>query len=346
MTTAVLKLKSSDGTYLNYTLDKVITTIGRSRTNDIVVDDTSISRLHVRIENRDGQYFVIDNNSSNGTYLNRRKISTAPLQDGDMVIAGQVQFYFSQQVVGGAKTQTLPLMGNEENLPGLGQTVIASSGYEDTPPSGQQSIQPAHPTQAPEPPPVTPPMPPPSVQAPPAPPTPPTAPSQNVAPPPSPYSGPPPTPGYAPPPQPSTPYQNMLDPELFDVASPFSRLIAYFLDYLFVMVTVLPSIALTFLGQETLGMILSLLPLVASLVNWIGGWLKYGKTIGKHLMGLRIIDVEAPQKQGLAPVTMIKRIIGFFICGLTFNLLLLTILFDDEGRGFHDKFAGTKVVKY
>ena len=339
MTTAVLKLKSSDGTYLNYTLEKEITTIGRSRTNDIVVDDTSISRLHIRVENRNGQYFAIDNNSSNGTYLNRRKISTAPLQDGDMLIAGQVQFYFSQQAIGGAKTQTLPLMGNEENLPGLGQTVVASA-YQDTPPSAQDIVQPPPPTSAPVPPPVTPPMPPPAAS------TPPRAPSAPPGPPPAPSSPMPPPQSYAPPASQNMPYQNMLDPELFDVASPFSRLIAYFLDYLFVILTVLPSIVLTFLGQQTLGMILSLLPMIAGLANWIGGWLKYGKTIGKHLMGLRIIEVENPQKQGLAPVTILKRIAGFFICGLTLNLLLLTILFDDEGRGFHDKFSGTKVVKY
>lgn len=361
MTMAVLKLKSSDGTYLNYTLDKPITTLGRSKTNDIIVDDTSISRLHVRIENRNGQYFVIDNNSSNGTYLNRRKVSTAPLQDGDTLIAGQVQFHFSHKVIGGMKTQALPLIDADENPSKLNQTLavnFANVGGDDhplagppQPPSPAVSMPPADvppptPFQQPTPPePIAAPQPIPTPEPPPAW----AEPSAYDAPPAPPMPPPSSTPGLPSTPEPqasSMPYQTMLDPELFDVASPFTRLIAIVLDVLLMFLLFIPSIAMTFLEQALLGSLLGLLPMIAWFVNYIGGGLKYGKTIGKHLMGIRIVDLDHPQQQGLSFVVLLKRLVGMMICGFTMNLLYLTILFDDEGRGFHDKFANTKVVKY
>lgn len=348
MTMAVLKLKASDGTYLNYTLDKPVTTLGRSKTNDIVIDDTSISRLHVRIENRNGQYFVIDNNSSNGTYLNRRKVTTAPLQDGDTLIAGQIQFHFSHKVIGGMKTQALPLMDAAESPVRLNQTTAMS--FTDLADEDQTYVGPnPTETEAPVPPP------PPSGSA--APPPPVSTPAPPKVPPPHQpaYSPPPPAtppaPAFKSSPPPiakpaGIPYQNTLDPELFDVASPFSRLLAQIIDSALVFVLMIPSVAMIFLDLPMIGAILYLLPLLASLVNFFGGWLKYGKTVGKHLMGIRIIDLDDPKKVGLSVGVLIKRIIGMFICGITMNLLYLTILFDEEGRGFHDKFANTKVVKY
>jgi hypothetical protein len=50
-------------------------TVGRAAGCQVTVDDTYVSQLHARVFSRDGQLFVEDLGSTNGTYLNRVKVS-------------------------------------------------------------------------------------------------------------------------------------------------------------------------------------------------------------------------------------------------------------------------------
>lgn len=50
-------------------------TVGRAAGCQITLDDTYVSQLHARVFARDGQHFVEDLGSTNGTYLNRQKVS-------------------------------------------------------------------------------------------------------------------------------------------------------------------------------------------------------------------------------------------------------------------------------
>jgi hypothetical protein len=50
-------------------------TVGRAAGCQVTVDDTYVSQLHARVFNRDGQLFVEDLGSTNGTYLNRAKVA-------------------------------------------------------------------------------------------------------------------------------------------------------------------------------------------------------------------------------------------------------------------------------
>src|SRR5262249_52980174 len=50
-------------------------TVGRAAGCQVTVDDTYVSQLHARVFSRDGQLFVEDLGSTNGTYLNRKKVS-------------------------------------------------------------------------------------------------------------------------------------------------------------------------------------------------------------------------------------------------------------------------------
>jgi pSer/pThr/pTyr-binding forkhead associated (FHA) protein len=53
-------------------------------------DDTYVSQLHARIFRRDGQIFVEDLGSTNGTFLNRKKVSSPqPLRRGDRLQIGK-----------------------------------------------------------------------------------------------------------------------------------------------------------------------------------------------------------------------------------------------------------------
>lgn len=63
--------------------------IGRSDTCDIYIDDTKLSRQHFVIENDNGNFYVMDLQSRNGTMLNGIKInSRQPLNNGDKILAG------------------------------------------------------------------------------------------------------------------------------------------------------------------------------------------------------------------------------------------------------------------
>jgi pSer/pThr/pTyr-binding forkhead associated (FHA) protein len=66
-------------------------TIGRSEQCQVRVEgDTYVSTVHARIFARDGSYMVEDLGSTNGTYLNRRRITApAELQRGDLVKVGK-----------------------------------------------------------------------------------------------------------------------------------------------------------------------------------------------------------------------------------------------------------------
>jgi pSer/pThr/pTyr-binding forkhead associated (FHA) protein len=69
-------------------IDELI--IGRADKCHIVMDDTYVSQVHARIFSKGDTYMVEDLGSTNGTYLNRRRItSPSELQRGDRVKIGK-----------------------------------------------------------------------------------------------------------------------------------------------------------------------------------------------------------------------------------------------------------------
>lgn len=70
-------------------------TIGRMKGNTIALDDISVSLSHAKLTRRDGDYYLKDLNSTNGTMLNGQSVAEARLHDGDFVKFGEVtgRFY-------------------------------------------------------------------------------------------------------------------------------------------------------------------------------------------------------------------------------------------------------------
>jgi pSer/pThr/pTyr-binding forkhead associated (FHA) protein len=65
-------------------------TVGRAPGCQIALNDTYASQLHARIFRKDGQLFVEDLGSTNGTYLNRKKVTAPmPLRRGDRLQVGK-----------------------------------------------------------------------------------------------------------------------------------------------------------------------------------------------------------------------------------------------------------------
>ena len=66
------------GPTVRYELKDCELTIGRAASNDIVLRDINVSRRHARLVVRDGQFLLVDIVSTNGTYLNGRRLE-APM---------------------------------------------------------------------------------------------------------------------------------------------------------------------------------------------------------------------------------------------------------------------------
>ncbi len=64
-------------------------TVGRAAGCQVTLDDTYASQIHARVFTRDGQLFVEDLGSTNGTYLNRKKVQgPMVMKRGDQLQVG------------------------------------------------------------------------------------------------------------------------------------------------------------------------------------------------------------------------------------------------------------------
>jgi FHA domain-containing protein/zinc ribbon protein len=70
------------------------TRIGRSPDCDIFLDDVTVSRNHAELVHRNGRYYVEDQGSLNGTFVNRTRIDSAALSEGDEVQIGKYRMTF------------------------------------------------------------------------------------------------------------------------------------------------------------------------------------------------------------------------------------------------------------
>jgi pSer/pThr/pTyr-binding forkhead associated (FHA) protein len=70
------------------------TRIGRSPDCEIFLDDVTVSRNHAVLAKDDGSYVVEDQGSLNGTFVNRRRIDTAKLENGDELQIGKYRMTF------------------------------------------------------------------------------------------------------------------------------------------------------------------------------------------------------------------------------------------------------------
>lgn len=69
-------LKVNDGNkdfYYKFDDSKVVT-IGRGSKNDIVVIAEGVSRNHLKVFNKDGEFFIEDLGATNGTFINEGKV--------------------------------------------------------------------------------------------------------------------------------------------------------------------------------------------------------------------------------------------------------------------------------
>ncbi len=69
-------------------------TIGRDPACDLVLDDRRVSRRHAEIRPRLGRYTLYDLRSTNGTFVNGRRVTEVVLSDGDQLSIGGIELAF------------------------------------------------------------------------------------------------------------------------------------------------------------------------------------------------------------------------------------------------------------
>lgn len=77
-----------------YRLEKQRYIVGRSPYNDIVIKTASVSSFHARLERQDGVWFVYDEDSSNGSFINGEPVTSGQLNSGDVISFGKVRLDF------------------------------------------------------------------------------------------------------------------------------------------------------------------------------------------------------------------------------------------------------------
>ncbi len=98
---------------ISYKLVGEVVKIGRAPDNDVVLDDVKSSRLHARIEKRGQDYWIVDNGSQNGFYVNGIQLTEKQLLVGDKIVIGTTSMVF------GAPSPAFPKTPSLKSIPSL-----------------------------------------------------------------------------------------------------------------------------------------------------------------------------------------------------------------------------------
>lgn len=97
-------------------------TIGRSPEADVVILDERTSRIHCGVRFWDGDFYIKDLKSRNGTYVNNEQVDVAKLQPGDQIQVGSIAMLFEQEPLPGTNTAMSEM--NDEMKQGKGYSTI------------------------------------------------------------------------------------------------------------------------------------------------------------------------------------------------------------------------------
>jgi pSer/pThr/pTyr-binding forkhead associated (FHA) protein len=84
---------ASQGQVFPLSMDSAVS-LGRAPTNDIPLFDTAVSGEHCRIRPEEGGFVLHDLGSTNGTYVNEKRIERHRLSEGDTIRVGETHFQF------------------------------------------------------------------------------------------------------------------------------------------------------------------------------------------------------------------------------------------------------------
>lgn len=75
-------------------ISEEIVTVGRGQDSSIFLDDVTVSRSHAEVVRGDRGFLIRDAGSLNGTYVNRVRVDSVDLRNGDEIQVGKYRFKF------------------------------------------------------------------------------------------------------------------------------------------------------------------------------------------------------------------------------------------------------------
>ncbi len=91
---ALLVVRRGPNAGARFLLDHDVTTSGRHPDSDIFLDDVTVSRRHAEFHRGGSGFTVRDVGSLNGTYVNRERVESSSLSNGDEVQIGKFRLVF------------------------------------------------------------------------------------------------------------------------------------------------------------------------------------------------------------------------------------------------------------
>ena len=113
-----------------YDLSKDKVTVGRKPSNDIVLDDPTVSGLHAAFLHMQHTY-IEDMNSTNGIKLNGKAVNKRQLNHGDLVLIGQHEFKFIDDAVQDFESTVViapPVQANATTKKTIKASVVIAKG--------------------------------------------------------------------------------------------------------------------------------------------------------------------------------------------------------------------------
>ena len=95
--TGVLVVTRGEAAGSRILLDLANTSAGRHPKSDIFLDDVTVSRNHALLVRRKDGLYIDDLGSLNGTYVNRRRIESHQLEDGDEIQIGKYKLSYLEK---------------------------------------------------------------------------------------------------------------------------------------------------------------------------------------------------------------------------------------------------------
>ena len=82
-------LKFKNNVLKEFESDQDQITIGRNADNDIRIDSMAVSGYHANLVNDEGHYYIEDLLSTNGTFVNEKRINKQVLKENDEISIGK-----------------------------------------------------------------------------------------------------------------------------------------------------------------------------------------------------------------------------------------------------------------
>lgn len=111
-----LTIKKNQNRVAELVFDQGTVSIGRNADNDVSLDDPTVSGLHAKIISFFRPTYIQDQRSTNGTFVNGKRITEHALQAGDVIAIGTHKLVFEPDIeaAAAADTQTTMVLTDDE----------------------------------------------------------------------------------------------------------------------------------------------------------------------------------------------------------------------------------------